>query len=104
MTKTQTKTTTKANAKTKPVAKPKAPAIVKRKLARQPKAKPPIVDAPPSCCPKCGSTERTDYANTTRVAYNGIHKGREYTHVVWRSTSCLACGQRRRDRSYEVCK
>ena len=104
MTKTQTKTTAKANAKTKPAAKPKAPAIVKRKLAPKPKAKTPIVDAPPSCCPKCGSTERTDYSNTTRVAYNGIHEGKEYSHVVWRTTSCKKCGQRRRDRSYEMTK
>ncbi len=82
---------------TKPNAKPKT----KPKSARS-KSPTPIVDAPPSCCPKCGSTERTDYSNTTRIAYNGIHQGREYTHVVWRTTNCSGCGQRRRDRSYEV--
>lgn len=64
----------------------------------------PVVEAPPSCCPKCGSTERTDYSNTTRIAYNGLHDGRKYSHVVWRTTSCKKCGQRRRDRSYEMSK
>lgn len=71
-------------------------------MSARSKAPTPIVDAPASCCPKCGSTERTDYSDTTRIAHNGIHNGREYSQVVWRTTACKMCGQRRRDRSYEL--
>jgi hypothetical protein len=55
----------------------------------------------PSRCPKCRSTERTAYANTTEKPIVGLHEGEPYTHVVWRSTTCAACGQARRDRSFE---
>lgn len=102
MTKTDTKTTAKA--KGKPPAKTKVPAIVKRKLARQAKDKPSIFHDPARFFPKCGSTERTDYANTTGIAYNGIHEDRKYIHVVWWTTSRKKRGQRRRYRSFEISK
>lgn len=58
-----------------------------------------VVDV--SCCPQCQSTEREEYTNKTELAMPGLYKERPYTHIVWRSTRCLTCGQTRRDRSYE---
>lgn len=48
------------NARSVKVAKPKT----KPKAARS-KSATPIVEAPPSTCPKCGNTKRTDYSNTS---------------------------------------
>lgn len=58
-------------------------------------------DAVPSCCPKCQSTERSDYGAKTEQPCVGIHEGKPYTHVIWRTCMCLLCGQWRRDRSFE---
>lgn len=60
-----------------------------------------IVQANPSCCPKCGSTDREPYANTQEYAHPGVENGQPYTHVLRRYTRCKACGQARIDRSYE---
>lgn len=58
-----------------------------------------IVDV--SRCPQCGSTEREKYSNPTEMEQAGTFKGQAFTHIVWRSTRCLTCGQSRRDRTYE---
>lgn len=61
-----------------------------------------VVTVLPSACPKCKSTERTPYVNPVEYAYAGLTvDGRPFTHIVWRSTSCTACGQNRKDRCYE---
>lgn len=78
--------------------------MAKQKIEAKPKTDRPIVQAAPSSCPKCGSTERTPYSDTTSHAIVGINPatGQEYNHVIWRSTCCANCGQRRRDRSFEM--
>jgi hypothetical protein len=60
-----------------------------------------VVTVEPSRCRACGSTSRTPYTNTTEHEHRGLHEGRPYTHVVWRTTSCADCGQSRRDRHLE---
>jgi hypothetical protein len=55
----------------------------------------------PSRCKSCGSTERTPYFATNETAHRGIHDGEPYTHIVWRRTKCLHCGQLRTDRALE---
>ena len=61
-----------------------------------------ISDATPSRCAKCGSTERTGYADVRTMPFAGADSaGNPYTHVVWRRTSCKHCGQSRIDRSSE---
>lgn len=61
-----------------------------------------IAIAEPSRCPVCESTERAPYTNTTELDYAGMTSdGLPYTHVVWRSTHCLNCGQHRRDKALE---
>ena len=73
------------------------------KRKQQPRQTLPVVPATVTRCPKCGSTDRTEYSHTTRHAIVGIAPdGHEYSHVVWRTTQCNRCGQRRRDRSYEL--
>lgn len=90
MTKPKTKTTPSAEASHKAKAKP-------------PKPQRPIVEAMPSSCPKCRSTDRTAYSNTTEYPIAGMTiDGRQYSHVIWRTTACKSCGQVRRDRSYEM--
>jgi len=54
-----------------------------------------------SRCPQCGSTEREKYENPTEIEQGGVRDGKPFTHIVWRSTRCVACGQSRRDRTYE---
>lgn len=63
----------------------------------------PSVDAPASRCPACGSTERKPYYGTpTELAYLFTDAaGNETTHVVWKNTNCLKCGQKRRDKIHE---
>jgi hypothetical protein len=57
---------------------------------------------PLSCCPSCGSAKREDYHNVRRLPFGGITPdGRAYTHVIWRRTRCLDCGQARDDKSFE---
>lgn len=60
-----------------------------------------IVTVKASRCAKCGSTERTPYTNTLEREIAGLHEGQEYTHILWRSTTCASCGQGRRDRCFE---
>jgi hypothetical protein len=61
-----------------------------------------VVEASPSQCPKCLSTQRTGYTQTIVQAYSGLAKDRRpYTHIVRRRCQCLACGQHRIDRSLE---
>lgn len=64
--------------------------------------KPPVNQVEESRCPKCDSTEREDYHNSTEQEFGGTDpKGKPYTHIVRRRTKCVACGQERIDRSYE---
>lgn len=81
----------------------KKPAPAPTKPAGRPAGKPnhPLAqaDAVPSRCPKCGSTERGPYISKTEQDVTGVDPA--YTHVIWRRTKCLACGQHRSDRSYE---
>lgn len=63
----------------------------------------PTADAPASRCPKCGSTDRTPYSHTRRVDCNCTDDaGRPYNQVVFRNTTCAACGQARVDRTREL--
>jgi len=58
------------------------------------------VDA--SRCKKCGSTRRAGYAHVREIPFAGTTvAGQRYTHIVWRNTCCLECGQHRTDKSYE---
>lgn len=60
-----------------------------------------IVTVLPSRCEKCHSTRRTEYSNTIEHPYIDVDPGgRPYTAVVWRNTTCLDCGQARRDRTF----
>jgi hypothetical protein len=64
------------------------------------KARP--VEARPTRCQACGSTQRTGYHRTIETDYTGLAPdGQPCTHVVRRWTACAACGQQRVDRSYE---
>ena len=55
-----------------------------------------------SRCVHCGSTDREPYVNPTEIEVGGIDgNGHPYTHVVYRSTRCRACGQARRDQCHE---
>lgn len=55
-----------------------------------------------SRCSKCRSTERTEYSNTIRRPLKGQNADGPYNTVVWRTTSCKKCGQRRVDKSFEL--
>lgn len=62
------------------------------------------VPAEPTRCrvPGCGSTERAPYHHPTEHEIAGVdNEGKPYTHVVWRRTHCLACGQHRVDKWFE---
>lgn len=52
-------------------------------------------------CPSCGSTERAGYFAKQEQEVSGVRDGKPYTHVVWRRTSCTACGQFRIDKTFE---
>lgn len=66
------------------------------------KPTPPVVDAPATRCPRCGSTDREPYHRTVRRICNGqLPSGEIYTAVVWRRTFCRQCGQARIDKSFE---
>lgn len=54
-----------------------------------------------SRCPKCKSTDRSEYSNKTESDIVGVENGVPFNTVVWRTCQCLACGQWRRDRSTE---
>lgn len=61
-----------------------------------------IVPAEPSRCTVCGSTDREAYSNYTDLEQHGVTSaGKPFTHIVWRSTRCRACGQARRDITHE---
>lgn len=61
-----------------------------------------IAEASASRCPRCDSTERSEYHGTTERQISGTDStGKPYTHVIWRRTTCTACGQQRVDRSYQ---
>ena len=64
--------------------------------------KPDYVTVAPSRCKKCGSTNRTPYTTRQEHEIAGLDAaGNEYTHIVWRRTSCANCGQFRIDRTTE---
>lgn len=47
-------------------------------------------------CPKCGSTERTNYNGTKEREIHGtLRDGTSYTHIVWKRCRCKQCGQSR---------
>lgn len=55
-----------------------------------------------SRCKKCGSTRRAPYHGRKELSFAGLDKDAQpYTHVVWRRTACLDCGQARVDRVTE---
>jgi hypothetical protein len=64
---------------------------------------------PSSSCPDPGDTdvdrpaadERTGYHGVRTLHHAGIRKGREFTHISFKRTACVACGQARVDRFYE---
>lgn len=63
-----------------------------------------IVEAAPTACRVCGSTERSPYdARVDRNSFQNTHvnptTGREFNVVEYRNTKCLKCGQWRRDRT-----
>lgn len=59
-----------------------------------------IVDL--SRCPDCQKTDRTPYRLASCIDHAGITAdGREFTHVVSRRTSCVACGRSRVDKFFE---
>jgi len=61
----------------------------------------PLVDSVPSRCPHCGSTERSPYSEHVReYEITGVHDGQPFTHIVYRPTQCLGCGQWRIDREW----
>lgn len=65
-------------------------------------SKTPIASATPARCPRCKSTERTPYGNAIEREWSGVAPdGSPCTHVIWRACKCLACGQARKDKSYE---
>lgn len=57
-----------------------------------------------SRCPSCGSTERTPYTDRQELEYEGERDGKSYNRVIWRTCSCAACGQHRKDKSFELLK
>ena len=70
-----------------------------RVTAAEPK---PVVDGALTHCPRCGSTERTGYANRRELQHAGTSPtGQPYNLVVWRDTRCAVCLQLRCDRHYE---
>lgn len=53
-------------------------------------------------CPVCGSSRRGRYTNRKEQKTDiGSVDGAPVTHVVCRSTKCLDCNTRRRDKTYE---
>lgn len=61
-----------------------------------------VVTVAASRCAACGSTERAPYSNTRELDHGGTTTdGQDFTHVVWRSTRCLKCGQARVDKTFE---
>ncbi|MDE2100066.1 MAG: hypothetical protein KGL39_22620 [Patescibacteria group bacterium] len=63
-----------------------------------------VNDVPASRCkvPGCNSTERTRYHGVTFQTIAGLDpEGKPYNRVVWRNTTCKACGQARVDRTFE---
>lgn len=60
------------------------------------------VQAIPTHCIKCASTEREAYNRSEVQEFSGVDpQGNPYTHIVRRWTRCSACGQHRIDRYYE---
>ena len=81
----------KKTMKTKKAGRPKG--------AKTKKAK--IVDAVPSRCPKCGSTEK-EHLNKQELVNAGVTPaGEPFDTIVLRRTRCRSCGQMRMDRSHE---
>ncbi|WP_254512865.1 hypothetical protein [Anatilimnocola floriformis] len=56
-----------------------------------------VVDVEPSRCPKCKSSERGPYLNTTRREFKGA--GTPFCALLFRRCQCLNCGQIRIDRT-----
>jgi len=73
----------------------------KRGHPRGPNQVLPVVIRSLTSCPKCGSTERTEYSNTRSLPSCGVRDGKPYNLVVWRYCRCLGCGQARVDKTFE---
>jgi hypothetical protein len=69
----------------------------------RPEMDPPVVEAqPPSACPSCGGTRRSEYWGKHIQDYAGLRPdGRPYRVIVRRRARCLDCGQVRIDKTYE---
>ena len=71
------------------------------KLGKPRKTKTPVVDAVKTRCPKCESTDRTEYSGTkTRDIAGRLPDGTEYQKIHWRRCRCGNCGQARVDREF----
>lgn len=93
-------------AQTKPKPKPVTPTRSTKPTAGRPKGAPnkqvDQVVAEPSRCKTCHSTDREAYHAKQEIESPGVDlAGKPYTHVIWRRTKCLTCGQHRIDRTYE---
>lgn len=65
-------------------------------------ADPPLmVNIFPAACPRCGSTDRTNYSRVrTRAKGGKAPNGREYTHIAIKCTRCERCGRPRTERHF----
>ena len=54
-----------------------------------------------STCRMCQSTRRAPYMNKVEQQIAGVRNGKPFTHIVWRRTRCLDCGQHRSDVTWE---
>lgn len=61
------------------------------------------VEVQQTCCPKCGSTQRSSYIGTPRhVQSSGEHNGLPYNSVTFRRCRCLSCGQLRSEKTFNT--
>lgn len=56
----------------------------------------------PANCPKCGSSERTRYTQTTTQLHAGTIAGEKFNQIVRRWCRCLQCDQWRIEQHYEL--
>lgn len=64
------------------------------------------VDKTVTRCKKCGSTDRSEYKkrheDKLNITLNSPVDGHPYNVIIYQRCKCLACGQWRKDRSYEL--
>jgi len=62
------------------------------------------VEASPTVCKRCGSTDRASYdAKIERISFQNTHvnpkTGRQFNVIEYRPTRCLNCNQHRKDKT-----